>query len=70
MKYPSTCKHCGGRMAIEYFGQYGDTFMINKDGSVGKKRIRRTMYEHLGEDDSLLFCEQCGKVVDPKDECE
>jgi len=59
-KIPYRCPVCNGHMVKEYFGCYGRIHRINKDGSLSK-RSQTEIYETYGEDESLIYCKDCGK---------
>jgi len=65
MKAKNVCPECGGKLLIEAVGNYGDVFRMKKNGEMSKKRIRRHIYESSG--DFMIFCEECGNTVDPRE---
>lgn len=64
------CPHCGGQLVVEYIGSYGDVFMLGKNGEPNKKRIKRFIYEHYGEDGKMVYCWNCRKMPDEEAEDE
>lgn len=56
----SKCQFCGGRMCGEYIGNYGDTYYLNRDGSVSTRRKRRLIYEYDGSE-PMIYCFNCGR---------
>ena len=61
-RYPSRCPVCNGHIVKEYYGDYGRVHRINKDGSPAK-RYRNIIYEVHGEDDYIVYCEDCGRTI-------
>ena len=55
------CPKCGGNLVIEYIGNYGIIYNINKNGSIGRRK-KRIMYESSG--DYMVYCESCGTGYD------
>lgn len=52
------CKRCGGRIVIEYLGQYGDIYLMKANGEPSSTRIKRIKYG--GDDyDPLVYCIDC-----------
>lgn len=62
-KIPYKCPVCGGHIVKEYYGDYGEIHRINKDGSTSK-RSKVQIYETHGEDDRIIYCEDCGKILE------
>lgn len=54
------CKHCGGRMVVEFIGNYGSIYPMLKNGKPGRRRIRRVLYEESGSD-MMVYCSKCGR---------
>ena len=48
----------------EYFGSYGDVYYLKENGEPTKKRLKRYIYEHGGEDDTMVYCLACGRSQD------
>lgn len=46
-------------MVIEFYGDYGAVFPIKRDGQPGKRRIRRNIYEIHGDNDFIVYCNDC-----------
>lgn len=55
------CPKCGGDLVIEYIGNYGTIYRINKNGTIGR-REKRIMYESGG--DYMVYCKMCGEGYD------
>lgn len=55
------CQFCGGLMAVEFFGNYGDVYPLMANGKPGKKRIRRKVYP-MSQSDCMIYCRKCGRV--------
>ena len=60
-------KKCGGKLVVEYFGYYGTVYPIKRDGTQGKSRIRRVLYEESGNGDAIIYCSECGHQINGKD---
>lgn len=56
------CPYCGGRMVIEYIGNYGNIYPLKKNGEPGKKRIKRILYEESGMEDAMIYCLDCRRM--------
>ena len=54
------CPKCGGRLVAECIGSYGDVYPLNKKGEPRKRRLKRNIYEHDG-DDPMIYCMDCGR---------
>ena len=61
----NVCKQCGGKLVIEYVGNYGSVYPLKKDGTVGKRRIRRIHYDESLET-PIVYCSSCGSVTEPR----
>lgn len=62
-KIPYRCPCCNGHVVKEYYGDYGEVHRVNKDGSISK-RFKNIIYETHGEDDAIVYCEDCGMEID------
>ena len=60
MESKNKCPKCGGRLVAEFIGNYGDIFLLNKDGSGKTRRMKRMIYEHDG-DPPMIYCIDCGE---------
>ena len=60
------CKKCGGKLVIEFIGNYGAVYPLKANGQPAKQRIRRIIYEESG-DYPLIYCRECGMTVDPEE---
>lgn len=58
MTAKNICKHCGGSLVIEYFGEYGDIYKLKKNGEECKKRLKRVVYG--SNDENMIYCIKCG----------
>ena len=65
-KAKNICEKCGGNLVVEYIGKYGTIYEIKKDGCVSKKRIKHIYYEE-GSEGSLIYCQDCGELVETSD---
>ena len=61
MDQTCACRKCGGSLAIEYIGNYGTTYHLRRDGTVGR-RLRSIKYESSG--DYMVYCQSCGTGYD------
>lgn len=64
------CPYCGGQIVVEYIGTYGDVYVVGKNGKPRNKRIRRFIYEHYGEEDKIVYCWDCRKLLEEKSNAE
>ena len=64
-KVKNKCPECGGCLLIEAIGNYGDVYRMKANGEMSKKRIKRCIYETSG--DYMIYCENCGNTVDPRE---
>lgn len=55
------CPKCGCDLVIEYIGNYGTIYRINKNGTIGR-REKRMLYELNG--DYMVYCKSCGECYD------
>lgn len=62
-KAKNICRYCGGKLVIEYFGNYGAVYPLKRNGEEGKRRIKRVLYEESGSD-YLIYCQACGRQLD------
>jgi hypothetical protein len=61
----SVCPHCGGRLVAEVYGTYGDVFLLNKNGSVSKRRLKRFIYDKDWSKDAIaIYCFDCRRSPD------
>lgn len=60
----TTCEKCGGKLVIEYFGEYGDIYRVKKDGEPSKQRIKRKIYGTDEGKEPLIYCENCNAIVE------
>jgi hypothetical protein len=58
MKIKTCCPACGGQLVLHRVGNYADDYMINLNGSVRRKRIRRNVYL-TAIDLSSVYCDKC-----------
>ena len=58
----NVCPECGGQLVCEYIGSYGDVFLLDKNGEPYKRRLRRMIYEHDG-DEPMIYCKDCGHGI-------
>ena len=66
-KLPYRCPNCGGPVVKEYYGDYGRVHRVKKDGKISK-RYKNIIYEVHGEDDVIIYCEDCGAEVERSEE--
>lgn len=55
------CPKCGGTLVLRRFGSYGDDYKLTRRGTVAANRFRRILFEHGGDNDCMVFCEDCGE---------
>lgn len=55
------CPLCGGALAAEFIGQYGDVYKISKDGNIGKRKMSRNIYDKKKK--PRIFCLDCGNEL-------
>ena len=67
MKAKNICRFCGGRLVKEYIGNYGDVYYLKENGEPTKKRLKRYIYEHGGEDEAMIYCLACGRTQDEEE---
>ena len=61
----SVCPHCGGRLVAEVYGTYGDAFLLNKDGSISKRRLKRFVYDKDWSKAAIsIYCFDCRQSPD------
>lgn len=58
-KFPPICPVCGGRMVVEFFGNYGDVYKVNKNGTLSKTRKERHIYP-VDFGYCEIYCSKCG----------
>lgn len=59
-KYKNRCKYCGGKLVIEFIGNYGSVYELKKDGEPSKRRKRRILYDE-SNGDYMIYCWDCGR---------
>ena len=62
-KAKNICSYCGGKLVVEYFGNYGSIYPLKRNGEEGKRRIKRILYEE-SVGDYLIYCQACGRKLD------
>ena len=60
------CKFCGGKLVIEFIGNYGSVYAMKKNGKPSKRRIKRILYAE-SSDAQMIYCKDCGQLVEKDD---
>ncbi len=57
------CRFCGGPLVIEYVGSYGTVYLLKKDGTPRKKKMKTFMYEQNSGDEAMVYCWDCRRMA-------